>query len=508
MKASRKKKLFNFRLTSAIALSLIAGILAGVIFAYFSVDGIYILALCAAAAVAVILCAVISGKAEVILNGALVALAFIGGSVYAYFICAAFIADGLECGKWILVSGSVDKVGVTSGGKTYLVLSGCVAGGVRSDGKIVAYLGENAGDYCAEGYKVSFFTALGKESLFEDGELTYNACNGIKYYCSVKSGLRAEWGFSLFGRINGAIRGALFNNLDDETASVCFAMLTGDSSSISEGTLTSFRYGGIAHLFAVSGLHIGVIFGALTLLFKLFPVNRFISAAVRLFAVIFYAGICGFSPSSVRAVCMCAVSVIAFLSYRKNDGLSSLSVAAVVSLLINPLYLFGAGFLLSFGAVLGIVMLGRNIQDALFFLPDKLGEAISVGISAQLATAPVQFASFGYISWAGLFLNILIIPIVSAAYMLLFACVMISVIIPPVAGALVPFAALPIDGVINAIVTCGFENAVIRRDFGLWIYAPFVLLLCGLSDKFNIGPACRSTLCSAALVGLCVGFVL
>ena len=503
----KSKKLFNFRLIAALALSLITGIISGALFAYFALEGIYLLVPFVVVSVPFAICTVKYKSLSLTVCFALVIAVFFIGALAIFFYCRSFTLSEITVGETYLIEGKVEKVGVTPGGTVYLVIGNARAGGVKLGGKVIAYLGKYAGDYCEKGYTVKFYASLSKESLFEGGEVSYAAQNSIKYFCSVSGGLESTWGFSLFGAANGAIRRALFDNLDGETASVCFAMLTGDSSLISQGTLTSFRYGGVAHLFAVSGLHIGVIFGALTLLFKKLPVNRYVSAAVRVGVILLYSGVCNFTPSSIRATVMCAVSVIASLSYAKNDSLNSLSLAALILLLINPLYLFGAGFLLSFGSVLGVIMLNRNLKSALRFLPEKLREPTSVGLSVQLSTAPTQFACFGYVSWAGLFLNVLIIPVISVAFLLLLFCTLASVVFPAAAGALVSFSAMPIRLLINLVVAAGFENAVILRTFGLWIYVPFVLVLIGLSDKFNLKPFWRSTLCSVAIVCFSLGLV-
>lgn len=508
MDTPQKKKFLNFRLTSAMALALIGGILLGVIFAFFSIGAIYILVPSALGGIALAVAIARTKSVPVAVCFSIVLAAFIIGAFYAYRICAVFAADSPFCGQEILIEGKVEKVGITSRGSIYLVLKDCRAGGVKTDGKIMAYLGENAGDYCEKGYYVSFYATLGQQSLFDGGEVSYAAQIGVKYFCSVGKGLDSQWGFSLFGTVNGAIRRALYGNADGETASVCFAMLTGDSSGISDGTLQSFRYGGIAHLFAVSGLHIGVIFGVLTLIFSGLPVNRYVSAAIRVAAIVFYAGVCNFTPSSVRAVVMCSVAVAAQLLYAKNDSLGALSLAAFILLLINPMYLFGVGFLLSFGAALGIIMLKCNIATVFGFLGKKTANAVSVALSAQLSAAPIQFAGFGYVSWAGLIANIFIIPIVSVMYIALFFCTAIAAAIPAAAPVLIHISTAPIEVFINAVVELGFENAIIVKQSGLWIYAPFVLILCAFTDKFNLKPVWRSTLGGVAAVCLCLGFAL
>ena len=504
MQTIRKKKLINFRLPAALALSLILGIVFGTIIAYFEWVGIYILIPFVIAAAVFAVCTVAKKRLSLTVKLALITAFFLIGAfaVYVYFI--SYGNTEVALGETCQIVGRVERVGVASSGRTYLVLSGVTANGTALKGRVIAYLGADAGEYCGRGYIVTFTTTLSRDSFFVDGNVAYQAGNRIKYFCSVSEGMEASYRFSLFGKINEAIQSTLFSNLDGETAAVCYALLTGDASLVSESTLVSFRNGGIAHLFAVSGLHIGVIFGALTLLFKKLPVNRYVSAVVRIGVIIFYTGICYFSPSSVRAAVTCSVLAIASLAYKKYDAINALSIAAIILLIVNPLYVFGAGFILSFSAAFGIVLLSYRMGRGLRFLPEKPRGALAVALSAQISTIPAQFACFGYISWAGLFLNLIVVPAVSVLYILLFAGTLLSIVMPFQAGAIVSFCAIPIQFLINAIVDCGLENAIIAKSFGWLMYVPFALATVGVSDKFNVTEVCRGVLCGLAVIILTV----
>lgn len=500
-------KPFNFRLPAAFALSLAAGIAFGTALAYYSADGVYILI--PSVFMLTVLTAVIIyfRRVDYAVLCAIVIVAFLIGALYVYFYCASFGEAEVSLDVAYKVTGRVSEVGVTGGGRNYIIVSGAEANGVRLGGKIIAYLNSNAGDYCEGGYLVTFTAKLNQQGLFDDGSVTFNAQRAVKYYCTINSGLEAQHRFSLFGWVNGAIRSRLFDNLDTETASVCYALLTGNSSLISEGTLASFRNGGIAHLFAVSGLHIGVIFAAMTFILNKLPVNRYVSAAVRIVVVLLYSGVCAFSASSVRAAITCSFVVLASLTHKKFDPLNAMSTVAVILLLINPLYLYGAGFLLSFGASLGIILLKRNLSKVFYFLPAKVRDVLAMSLSAQLAIIPTQLSCFGYISLAGLILNVLIIPVASVLYLLLFASAMFALIVPIAAVWIIPFAATPVQLLINLAVEFGFENAILVREVGNWIYLPFALLMAGITDKLNVRLFLRGVFVSVGAIWLCLAFV-
>lgn len=501
------RKPFNLRVPLLMAAALCAGIVFSTVLAYFRLSGIYILIPVLIVFAACVPVAIIKGGVSkpLIIVGA--AVFFLIGAVYLYAKYVQFEDFGVLQGVPVNVSGKVREAGVTSGGQRCLILTDVTVNGESIKGNVAAYLKETAGDYCRRGYTVDFYTQLEKQNFIEFGSVGYNACRGVKYICTVSGGMRSKYHFDLFGEINYAFERALFNNLDGETAAVCYAMLTGNTDAISDGTLAAFRNGGIAHVFAVSGLHIGVIFGALTFIFKKLRLNRYVSTAIRITVIFAYSGVCLFTPSSIRAAVMCSVVAVAGCFHRKHDSLNALAVAAVILLLVNPLNLFGVGFVLSFTAVLGILTLSKSIGRLLNFLPEKVAEAVSVGVSAQVAVFPVQLTSFGYISAAGLLLNLVFIPLISVLYILLFICACVSALVPAVGGSLLEFATLPISLIINVVTECGFENALVSGDFGYLTYVPFVLFFIGATDKLNLRPLLRAAYPCAFAVLLLVSSV-
>ena len=133
---------------------------------------------------------------------------------------------------------------------------------------------------------------------------------------------------------------------------------------------------------AVSGLHVG--FFILLLDFILAKVDKRIRFPI-IGAVLFaYMIVADFSPSVVRAFIMAAVAMIAFAVGGRRDILSSMCCAMSLILAFKPLYIFEAGFVLSFGAIFGIAMFSDTIKRALgkFNVHDKVGEAMGTSISS------------------------------------------------------------------------------------------------------------------------------
>lgn len=483
------KKPFNLRLPVLYAFSLASGILYSSILAYFAADGVYLLI---PAAIFLAVCVIYLIATKNIKRTAVFFIAllfFIVGAVCLYFVYRSYCATEITDGVFVKINGKVVDEGITSGGSRYIVVDNASAYDTKLNGKVLVYLTDKSGDYCKKGYTVSFYAYVTKEKFFSDGKINSRVIDGIRYYCTA-SALESKSGFSLFGSINYAIENRLYGSLGTETAGVCFALLTGNTSGISSEVLGAFRYGGVAHIFAVSGLHIGVIYGIISFVAKRTGVNRFVATALKIVIITLYAGMCNFTPSSVRAVIMCSVSSLSSCLYRKNDRLNSLSVAAIILLLINPANLFDAGFLLSFSAVSGVILLSHNLSRILEFLPQKPRSMLVSGWSAQIATIPALFYKFGYVSATGLFLNIILIPLISVVYVILLLFTLVALIIPASSAAL-PVAALPVDFLVNTISRLGFENALIKADFGIWIFVPFIFLAIAVSDKFNIKPLFR-----------------
>ena len=140
------------------------------------------------------------------------------------------------------------------------------------------------------------------------------------------------------------------------------AELTGDKTELPEGDTVAMQETGLAHLFAVSGLHCAFL---VTLLGLLVPANRRRTlCAVTIPALLFYMVMVGLSPSVVRACIMQIFLLTAPLFRRSSDGLTALSAALAVILLENPFAAGSVSLQLSFAAALGMVLLAPRLNRA------------------------------------------------------------------------------------------------------------------------------------------------
>ncbi|MEW9123352.1 MAG: DNA internalization-related competence protein ComEC/Rec2 [Thermotaleaceae bacterium] len=197
---------------------------------------------------------------------------------------------------------------------------------------------------------------------------------------------------------------ALFPGVE---GNVLLAVLLGEKGSVDDNQMIKFRGIGIAHVFAVSGLHVGIIYlGLERLLLK-------INFKMRLGAVVLilwiYAGVTGFSSSVMRAALLLTLMVFAPLLNRRYDSLSAIAVAAFLFLLPNPLLLLNVGFQLSFSAALSIALLYKPIKAKLVALPPYVAQLMAASLAAQLGTVPIIAYHFNIFSPIALLINVPIV---------------------------------------------------------------------------------------------------
>jgi len=203
----------------------------------------------------------------------------------------------------------------------------------------------------------------------------------------------------------------LINGLDEQAASLVRGIFLGDKSDLSFGDKENLIQSGILHAFAVSGLHVGYVLAFSALLF--FFLNRhklayFIANSVVL---LFYGLVMNFTPSVTRAVIMAIIALAAILFNEKKDSLTAWAIAALVCLLYRPLWLFDAGFQLSFVTVFFIIYLGDSMQE-IFSRTGRFAGAISLALASGMAAVPLTAYYFYMISPIGFLLSPLAVLLV------------------------------------------------------------------------------------------------
>ena len=499
------KRFVNVRLPVILACALAAGIGLSYVFNFFVIETIWCITVAIFACVLIVILGLTLKRFKPIIFIILALLCFFIGFFNSNAKMESFQKTQITDGKGYFISAEIEDMSLY-GNSTYAVLKNLKVDNSDIDGKMGAWIPYQYAQNLDVGYKIEFVAILRNDNtLFEYGELNANAEKNIKYSCSIGDGVViTDDNPTLFAAIRAKIRNTLFDNLDENTASICYGMMIGDTGYMDSETMQSFRFGGVAHIFAVSGLHLGLIYAIAYFLLRKIIINDQASLIISVLLVFFYAGICGFTLSSVRAAIMCAVNALTRLTRLKYDGLNSLAFSIIIVLCVTPLSLFSIGYQLSVCAVGGILILSKNIETAMnkAKIPSKISAAAGITFGAQLGTMPVMISGFGYLSGAGMVMNIVVVPIISALFYFLFLGTVISALIPIFASALMPVVALPLEGVLSFILVLGFENSLIT-GFGSQLFIPLYYLgILTVSDKLNFKPFARMYGISVALLVL------
>ncbi|SNX55223.1 DNA internalization-related competence protein ComEC/Rec2 [Thermoanaerobacterium sp. RBIITD] len=200
-------------------------------------------------------------------------------------------------------------------------------------------------------------------------------------------------------------------------------------NDVDEDTLSSFRVTGISHIIAVSGYNFGLLTVFMVFILGIFHIKRY-STPIVIPILILYTLLTGSPPSAVRSAIMACMALIAVTIGRYNYPLNSISFAAVLILIINPLMLYDIGFQLSFAATLAILCLYKPIKEKLKLKNEIIRDAISLTVAAQLGTLPITIYVFHNISIISLVPNLIIVPIVSVTVIIGFLSAFFGLIMP------------------------------------------------------------------------------
>lgn len=186
------------------------------------------------------------------------------------------------------------------------------------------------------------------------------------------------------------------------------ALLLGDPSEVPPGVIRGLRRSGLAHLLAVSGLHVGLAAGLALLVAR--PLPRRPRLAVALLAVGLYLLLVGPRPSLVRASVMACLVVTALLLERPPSAVNALGVAAAGIVLVRPQAVTELGFQLSVGATAGLLLLGPLLAARWRRLPGLLRRPLAVTAGAQLGTLPWALPAFCLLVPAAPLVNLVAVP--------------------------------------------------------------------------------------------------
>ncbi len=272
------------------------------------------------------------------------------------------------------------------------------------------------------------------------------------------------------------------NNNNFKNHAILKALIIGEKSDISKSVRDSFAKTGTSHLLAISGLHMGLVaYLSFFLVVNLLKTsNKLIlkfniiktSYIIAIIPVIIYGLLSGFQISALRSAIMVILFALTLAIGRTKNHYNTLSLAALIILIIYPTSLWDISFQLSFAAVFFIIYILSNIKAVIenkkIITPTSklywLYTLTLITIAANIGTAPITAYYFNMISFAGLLANLIVVPIVSTAAVPLS---LLAAIVLPLSESGAYFLLSTADSTINIAKTIIFfiENNFYTHSF-------------------------------------------
>ena len=201
-----------------------------------------------------------------------------------------------------------------------------------------------------------------------------------------------------------------------ESKAMMKALILGDKCDLDREVVQAFRESGAAHILALSGLHLGILYLLINRFLKFFgnfPVVRLSKAIVILLVTGVYVLATGASPSLIRAFLFILLNETAQLLHRRTRLSTILCSALFIQLVLDPLAIENVGFQLSYLAMAGICWIHPvlKVQDLHFPFLQKIWDTASLTLSCQVLTAPVVLYHFGTFPQYFLITNLLALPL-------------------------------------------------------------------------------------------------
>ena len=233
---------------------------------------------------------------------------------------------------------------------------------------------------------------------------------------------------------------------DNSQSAILTAFVTGSKESIGKSTKETFRSSGAAHLLALSGLHVGILFmilNRITALFSLTLAARRMRVLVVVGCTAAFLAITGFIPSLARAIIMAAICSIAKVWGYRIARAETLVITAFLLICYNPQVVASIGFQLSFAAMAGIMLIMPTLSESLkrvmerwrgrgmasrtiCWCAERITAPLLLTISCQITTLPLCLYYFQSFSNYYLITNLIAIPVVAITLYMLTAALAID----------------------------------------------------------------------------------
>lgn len=237
---------------------------------------------------------------------------------------------------------------------------------------------------------------------------------------------RLRWKFS------AAVDSAMPSEDMARIRAVVKALAYGYQDEIPAGIEESFRQSGAIHLLALSGMHLGLLYGLLLKLLALIgnsPTAKRIRSTVIIAALWAFTIFTGCGVSILRAAVMFSIYEAGVLAGRRRNGLNALSLSAIIITVADPSAPSGISFQLSYAAMTAIFLIFPHLRAIIKTrnrISGRIADACAMTIACQATTAPIILLHFGTFAFYSLLANLLCSPIVSIAMLLIPAVLIIQ----------------------------------------------------------------------------------
>lgn len=224
----------------------------------------------------------------------------------------------------------------------------------------------------------------------------------------------------LFVQLKNWFSRATHKFISSPAAELGLGYLMGMKTGLPADLVTTLQIVGMTHVVVASGAHLGILTNMAKRLFGKF--SKFAGTFAALLMIVFFVMLVGFTPSMTRAGLVASLSLLVGYVGRKFSPLRLISLVAALTLLITPINLLNLGWQLSFASFFGILLLAPRIQKLLYGgkkVPWLAGMLIT-SVATSLVCAPILIYNFGSISFLSLVANLVILPTLPYAMLLVF----------------------------------------------------------------------------------------
>jgi competence protein ComEC len=272
--------------------------------------------------------------------------------------------------------------------------------------------------YAPDVLTIVFWCLLGAARICTDRVPHHNEANNATWLTNTREHIRQHTEH-LIARLQDA-------GLEGEPLALSAALLLGQRQLLERNTRQAYSQAGVSHLLALSGMHLGILYGLLYLLllrWSRYGPWRWHLLPPALLLIWGYALLTGLPLSLVRASVMLSVFTVGTLAERHQPPIHLLALSALAILMCSPHALFDIGFQLSFVSVFFIILVFMPWRESLLSMPGHwLWEALGVSLAAWLGAAPLSAYYFHTLPLTGFLLSPVLIPLTTAIiYLGLFA---------------------------------------------------------------------------------------